>query len=332
MSILPRMKWFPCFLLVGLFAFLPSLVAADRLSGTFGLEAGEKYTGEVIDFDKEGVVMKLSAGPRSGQFTRRTPWEEFDQEALKTFTRDPQMKRFSQFLVKIENLTEEQVRDIFEGLTDPPKKVITMGTVTPPDRPFANAGLFGAMLGSLGGWVLIGLVVVGSAFAGMEVGLYNNWPKFLALGIGAVPVVGPVILFFVPAPRFRPKPVEEEIIEEEELEDEEEEEEEVVEAPPVEPVKQVPPTKYFKRGEVNLNRRFIENKFAGFFRVIPSDEDKDFYLVMKTARGTWAGRRIMKITATELIFQEAKENGTVDHEVPLNDILEIAVRHQDATD
>lgn len=56
-------------------------------------------------------------------------------------------------------------------------------------------------------------------------------------------------------------------------------------------------------------------------------------LIIKSARGEFFGRRILKITNTELTFQVPKSEGaTVDEVIPLNDILEVHVRHKAATD
>ncbi|MBI3191060.1 MAG: hypothetical protein HYZ36_00220, partial [Pedosphaera parvula] len=107
---------------------------------------------------------------------------------------------------------------------------------------------------------------------------------------------------------------------------------EQVEVVPVEQSKPIPPTQSFKRGEFNLNRRFIETKFAGFFRVIPSEAEKDMNLIMKTARGEFIGKRVLRITNEELCLQVPSGGGTVDEVIPIVDIFEIQIRHKDAQD
>ncbi|HSH93082.1 MAG TPA: hypothetical protein VK968_02975, partial [Roseimicrobium sp.] len=92
----------------------------------------------------------------------------------------------------------------------------------------------------------------------------------------------------------------------------------------------IPATQVFKRGEVSINRRYIETKFAGFFRMVPSEADKDLYLVMKTARGEFLGKRVSKITTTDITLQLALEGGGSEETFPLNDIFEIQIRHKDA--
>jgi len=56
----------------------------------------------------------------------------------------------------------------------------------------------------------------------------------------------------------------------------------------------------FKRGDYTFNRRFIETQFSGFFRIVPSEAEKDMVLVIKTPRQDYIARRISRISATEM--------------------------------
>ena len=72
----------------------------------------------------------------------------------------------------------------------------------------------------------------------------------------------------------------------------------------------------FKRGEYLFNRRFFETKFAGFFRVVPSEAEKDLVLLITAARGQFAGRRISRITPNELYLQVVTNNASADEMIP----------------
>ena len=71
----------------------------------------------------------------------------------------------------------------------------------------------------------------------------------------------------------------------------------------------------FRRGDFSFNRRFFETKLAGFFRVVLSEADKDLRIHIKAARGDFVGKRISRITASELylqVFKERRDGGGDD--------------------
>jgi hypothetical protein len=85
----------------------------------------------------------------------------------------------------------------------------------------------------------------------------------------------------------------------------------------------------FRRGDFSFNRRFFETKLAGFFRLVPSEADKDMVVFIKSGRGEFAGRRIIKITPNELYLQVFHDNATADEMIPFVEILEVQIRHKD---
>jgi hypothetical protein len=86
----------------------------------------------------------------------------------------------------------------------------------------------------------------------------------------------------------------------------------------------------FQRGEFSFNRRFFETKFTGFFRVIPTEADKDLVLMIKASRGQFAGTRISRITPNELYLQVVNNNVSADEMIPFAEIAEVQVRHKDS--
>jgi hypothetical protein len=91
----------------------------------------------------------------------------------------------------------------------------------------------------------------------------------------------------------------------------------------------LPPVAAFKRGEFTFNRRFFETKAPGFFRVVPSEADKDLVLYIKAARGEFVGKRISKISQTELHLLTFKEEVTAEEMIPFTEIYEVEIRHKD---
>jgi hypothetical protein len=96
------------------------------------------------------------------------------------------------------------------------------------------------------------------------------------------------------------------------------------------PAPALPEPIIFPRGEFSFNRRFFETKFAGFFRVIPTEAEKDLVLVIKASRGEFVGRRISRITPNELYLQVVKDNASAEEMIPFAEIAEVQIRHKDS--
>ena len=302
------------------------------------LKSGKVIEGDISTVASVGVGFRLSPVPEGqSAFTPKIPWAEFTEETLKKLAENPKAKPFVALLIQP---TPEQVAAQFEISMPESRKVeIKIGEKPSPGREFAGLSIMSSLFkGS--GLIILGLLYGANLFASYEVGMFRNYPGVLVAGIGAVvPFLTPLVWLCMPR---RVVVVEEHEEEGEEEMSEAHQEQEAAHAalaaaaaavaPPVVEAKPIPPTKYFKRGEFNINRRFIETKFAGFFRAIPNDEDRDLSLVIKSARGDFAGRRILKITNTDLTFQVPKGEASVDEVIPLNDVFEIQIRHKDATD
>jgi hypothetical protein len=86
----------------------------------------------------------------------------------------------------------------------------------------------------------------------------------------------------------------------------------------------------FQKADYSFNRRFFETKFAGFFRVIPSEAEKDLVLVITSSRGEFVGRRITKITAGDLCLQVFNKDASADEMIPFLEIMEVQIRHKDS--
>src|SRR5207247_1290731 len=116
-----------------------------------------------------------------------------------------------------------------------------------------------------------------SLYAGYEVARFREHPVKLVCGVSAVaPVIGPIVFLC--------------------LKRKEENLDHISnaggdaggtgappgltgEAAPEPETPATPQTVIYKRGEFTFNRRFIETKFAGFFRLVPSEAERDLILV-----------------------------------------------------
>ena len=87
----------------------------------------------------------------------------------------------------------------------------------------------------------------------------------------------------------------------------------------------------YRKGETNINKRFIETKFAGFFKAIPAAPEKDMWLVWVTATGgEYWSKRVVSISQTELVVNCPQEGGgSLDQTVQIVEIAEIHLRPQE---
>jgi hypothetical protein len=83
----------------------------------------------------------------------------------------------------------------------------------------------------------------------------------------------------------------------------------------------------FSRGEFTFNRRFFETKFPGFFRVVPSEADKDLVLAIRGARNEYVAKRISRISSNEMHVQVLSGGEVM---VPFAEITSVTLRHKDA--
>lgn len=101
------------------------------------------------------------------------------------------------------------------------------------------------------------------------------------------------------------------------------------ESPAVEERQALPQPIVYSRGQFTFNRRFFETKMPGFFRVVPSEEEKGLVIFLRATRGEFMAKRISRITQTELFLQVIKGEVSAEEMIPFTEIQEVQVRHKD---
>ena len=326
-----------------------------NLEGTFRTTDGQVFVGRTVKYTAEGVSFKLTEGPRAGGFSEKIAWMRFTPETLQFFATDLEARNYAQLLIVIPDAEMDEelnsANDRSEAVMIDAPEIVSHG------REHKGAGFLGSFFKG-GGFLLFFLLYGANIYAGYELAFFRRYPIAVTAGTAAVaPFIGPIIFLCMPTKRKQRVVVEEPEEDEEEYSEEYAEEGEYgAEAvaydeygnplpseqagyaqPYVEPEPEpvaLPETKIFKRGQFNLNRRFVESKFAGFFRAVPGENEKDMVLVVKAAQGEFISNRITKATNTEVTFAVSKGEGDafMDKVIPLNDLLEIKLKHKDSPD
>src|SRR5262249_9649950 len=85
----------------------------------------------------------------------------------------------------------------------------------------------------------------------------------------------------------------------------------------------------FKRGEFTFNRRFMETKFPGFFRVVQNEADRDLVLAVRIGKTEHVAKRITRISSNEMHVQLLA--GGKEVMVPFAEITEVQIRREAKT-
>jgi hypothetical protein len=307
------------------------------------LTDGTTILGEPVSMNEQGVQFRLD----DQTDLPRTPWDKLTPAALLVLNADAKTPAEKALLAPL-----------VDYLPQPPaeRKEIVVKPITPPERPTGTLGLF-ALFGSPVGLVILLILYGANLFAAYEVAIYRYQPLPTVCGLAAIPVFGvlsPIIFLAMPG-RIRPEAVEPGPAEPTSVipiahgapspaalpSDPSSVPQRTpsaalgtsdvaASAETSAPASTLPEPIVFARGEYLFNRRFFETKFAGFFRIIPTDAEKDLVLLVKSSRGDFVGRRITKTTATEFYLQVSKNDVTADEMIPFTEVLEVQIRHKDA--
>ncbi|MBC8001179.1 MAG: hypothetical protein H7X97_01210 [Opitutaceae bacterium] len=326
------------FILSVCLAFIPLLVNG----GTYTLADGQtEVSGDPISYNDNGVVLRSA----SGSVQSRMAWASFSQASLKILASEARNPKDAAFVEPfIEELIQQKSR----------RKEITIQPIDALQRPTGRLGLLAAFSGSVG-LMILAVLYGANLFAAVEIARFRRLSVPAVCAVSAViPIVGPIIFLCLPttatpAPDLSlsnaggpPRPPTQsimgratqataQVIQKVTQTLNEPIEPLVVQAPPPEtPTAPLPPAQIFAKGEFTFNRRFFEGKFPGFFRLVPSEAEKDLLISIKAVRGQFTGRYISRINQTELCLQVFKNDVTADEMIPFIEIQEVVVRHKDS--
>jgi hypothetical protein len=316
---------------ITLIGWLAIMVAVH--AGTYVLTDATRIVGTPDSIADKGVVFALE----NGDFSPRIEWDRFTPDAIKVLMSE----------AKTDN-DRQRLRPLFETIPQevPKPKEIVVKPVQTPERPKEGGGIF-ALFGSPVGWFILLVLYGANLFAAYEVCVYRHQPVTTVCGLAAIPffgVLSPIIYGSMPTQYLSAEPA---APVEETAAPSSEPAAAVSSAPaaarasaapvsmsasapvaaPV-PAAALPEPIVFQKGDFSFNRRFFETKFAGFFRVIPSEAEKDMVLVIKASRGEFVGTRISKITPAELYLQVVNNNVSADEMIPFAEIAEVQIRHK----
>jgi hypothetical protein len=316
-------------LIIGL--FIAGLAMNLARGDDFKLTTGETLSGEVLPGSANDLGVQVKVG--EGKY-EKVPWGSFSQEDLKQFAaKYPKMQPFIEPFIEI--TPEERIKKTEVDIKQPPRL----------QRP-SGQSLFGALFSSSLGWFIVLVLYAANIYAGYEVSVFRGKSGPLVCGLSAIPILGllaPIIFLALkvkmpqkteealePPPETVPQPAAEALnpMQDGTVEHPTGLKLAHAEAQPAAPA--LPPATTYQRGQFTFNRRFFETKFPGFFGVIRRDADRDMILLIKSARGEYAGQRITRIAANDLHLEVHRGNASEEISIPFQEIKEIQLKHKDA--
>lgn len=186
-----------CFVLAALwiqpgFAQAPKPPEEVRLTLTDGSTA----IGKPISFTENGLLIR-----EASETLTRIHWTRMSQDSLKALAENPAIPAKDRAFV--EPFVEDYVKE-----AELRRQIIVNEPAIVPARPTGTKGMF-AMFGSPLGITLLLLAFAANVYAGFELALFRNQPVGMGLGLGLIPIVGPLVFAFIPT-RLAPPPPEEE--------------------------------------------------------------------------------------------------------------------------
>jgi hypothetical protein len=306
-----------------------SFVLSARISAVeYHLTNGDIIDGDPASVTEDGVVFRLKIG---GFSPKRIRWAKFTQESLVELSKDPKAKEFAEPFIDAPPESAQPEKK---------KREFVVRKVDSRLPHYEKVGFVEAWT-TPGSLVMLFVLYAANLYAAYEIARFRGRPAGLICGVSAVfPVFAPLLFLSLPTLH----------------------EEHVDSAPAPEMAASAPPPPaaapesahraqggglglakavkeegsgggamtpgVFKRGDFTLNRRFVETKFSGFFRVVPIEAERDLVLVIRTNKNEFVAKRVSRISANEMHVQLL--HGAVEQQVPFADIVEFQIRHKDA--
>ncbi len=299
-----------------------SLFTVAGWGAEFKLTNGDFYSGYPASITDDGLVVRLE----KGGFSPRVGWGRLTQETLKEIANGTNALGAKFAIPFIDKTPEERQSERAE------KKQVTVKEVPRVDLPTGKLKFLPALGTQLGLLILIALYLA-NLYAAVEIAKFRSRPIPIVLGVSMLfPVLGPILYLLVPDDSSGGDSSEGSGSSASAVSSTAEEKKPapgalgVVGHGKAVHVDQGP--QVFKRGETTFDRRFFETKLSGFFRMVPTDGDRDKVLVFRTPKADYVARRISRITATEIHLQMLQ--GSTEVGVQFDSIIELTVRHKDA--
>jgi hypothetical protein len=291
----------------------------------YPLTDGTSITGDVISYNDNGIVFRLS----EDQYSQRVPWTKFSQDALKLLANNPKVRPLAEPFIETPPPSREKKGEI--------KVHEVLRLALPPKQ-----SLFSALVASSVGLIMLLLIYVANIYAAYEIAACRAQPIALVMGVAVVlPVLGPVIFLALPKRAAPVQPAAQQpaaaahtfavggaaapaapatsgI--------------HIVEASwhGAAPAAAPSDVQVFQRGQFTFNRRFFETKFAGYFAVIRREAEKNMVLTVKTGRAQHVVERITRISTNEMHVEVGLSAVKQEVMVPFAEIIEVQLKPKGA--
>ncbi len=285
---------------------------------------GDVVRGEAVSFNDDGLVVRLDIGGH----TPRISWSKLTQETLQQLAANPEAAGFVEPFIEIPPVPKEKKE----------KKQIAIKPVPRVER--VGTPKFFASFATPAGLMILVVLLAANVYVAYEIARFRYRPPALVCGLSILfPVVAPAI--FLAMPPSEPEDLEGAALSEAAggaLAAGKATTGPLAKMPMASGLSiahdkssassagAVPQT--FKRGEFTFNRRFMETKFPGFFRVVQGEAEKDLVLAIRMGRDEHVAKRISRISSNEMHVQLVRGGSEVL--VPFAEISEIQIRHKDA--
>lgn len=293
-------------------------IQAAAFATEFKLTTGDVVKGELADVNSDGMVVRLELGG----FSDRISWGRLTQESLRVLADDPKAAKY------VKPFIEEAPAEKKQRVKKKPPVIKEPSRL---DRPSPNQKFFTG-LATPAGFGVLAIFYLANLYAAFHIAKFKGRPPALVIGVSVLfPVVGPLIFLLIPGTEAVASPAAEQPAAASEAVSAETKvagmQSSLGLAAHQKPTKpgEGAAAQSFKRADVTFDRRFFETKFTGYFRVVP--DNPDMVLVVRTAKAEIVGRRISRISGSEVHLQtlQGKEVG-----IPLGEISEVLTRHKDA--
>lgn len=295
------------------------------LGDEFKLNNGDVLRGQPVSFNDDGLVVRLDIGGHSP----RISWSKLTQETLQQLAKNPQATKFVEPFIDVPPVPKEKEQ----------KKKDIVVKPAPRAEQVAKPSFIG-FIATPAGLVVTLVLILANAYAAYQIALYRRRSPGMICALSIIfPVIAPALVLAMPTAEY-----------------------EAAELPAADaadgthaagkattgPLAKVPgmasglsiaqesdkaggaapgQPQVFKRGEFTFNRRFMETKFPGFFRVVSNEAEKDLVLAIRTAKEEYVAKRISRISSNEMHVVLLRGS---EVSVEFAAIAEMQVRNKDA--